>query len=168
MSPRRRVLSRARGPSRARAPSRTDPSRGRAPSARPRGEGVRRAAPNIRRMAAGLARVADEKIGKDTKVLDLRGLTFITDYIVITTASSPPHAKAIAEAVERAVREEGGTLHHREGDHQSPWLLLDCHEVIVHVFSAEARSDYDLEQLWADAPRIKWRTGARKALGKLK
>ncbi len=96
-------------------------------------------------------------------ILDVRRLTFFTDFVVITTASSPPHAKAIAESIEEALALNGGSLHHREGDHSSPWLLLDCHEIIVHVFSAQARDNYDLEHVWADAPRVKFDPGAPKS-----
>jgi ribosome-associated protein len=116
-----------------------------------------------RRLALSCADAADSKLGEQTVILDVRRLTFVTDFVVITTAGSPPHAKAIAQEIEQALVSSGGLLHHREGDHNSPWLLLDCHEVIVHIFSAQARDNYDLEHLWADAPRLKFDPGAPKS-----
>lgn len=102
------------------------------------------------------ARAADEKLADRTVVLDLRGSGFIADYLLIASASSPPHCRAVAEAVEETVRARGGVLHHREGDYSSPWLLLDCHSLIVHIFDEPARRHYDLERLWAEAKRVAW------------
>ena len=115
---------------------------------------------STRQLAIACARAADDKLAERTVVLDLTGLGFVSDYILITSASSPPHCRAVAEAVEDALREHGAPLHHREGDHSSPWMLLDCHNLIVHIFDEPTRRHYDLERLWAEAKRVNWKPRA--------
>lgn len=106
-------------------------------------------------------------------MLDVTGQTSVTDYMVVTSASSRPHLNAVAEAVEEALKQSGGKLHHREGDHNSPWILLDGYDVIVHIFDEAARRYYDLERLWMEGKRVPYasrppRSGAgmRKNKGK--
>jgi ribosome-associated protein len=103
------------------------------------------------------ARALDEEVGEDVMVLDVRGLTPVTDFIVLATASSPPHVKALAGAVEERLKKAGTRPHHVEGDHDSPWVLVDCVDVIIHVFRENARRYYDLERLWADAKKVGWK-----------
>ncbi len=117
---------------------------------------VPRRASLARALAIACARTADEKQAERSLVLNITGLTSVADYLVITTASSPPHLKAVSEAVEETVRRNGGKLHHREGDYNSKWLLLDCYDLIVHIFDGPTRRYYDLERLWADAKRVPW------------
>jgi len=127
---------------------------------------LKRKLDGARSLAVACARAADEKKAERTVVLNVTGLTSVTDYLVIATASSRPHLKAVAETIEETVRERGGRLHHREGGYDSPWLLLDCHNVIVHVFDDASRRYYDLERLWGDARRVSWMAktpGAKRA-----
>ena len=107
-------------------------------------------------LAVACARAADELQGSGTLLLDVRGLSPIADWMVLTTASTPPHARAVAQAVIGAIASAGRRLHHREGDAGSPWILLDAADVIVHIMDAVTRRSYDLERLWATAPRVRW------------
>jgi ribosome-associated protein len=91
---------------------------------------------------------------QDVTVLDLRGLTIIADFFVISTASSSLNLKAQAEAAMDAVHERGTATRRLEGQEESGWLLADLGDVILHVFSAEQREFYQLERLWQEAPRI--------------
>jgi ribosome-associated protein len=97
------------------------------------------------------ARAAADKKGHDVTVLDLQGLSPLTDYFVIVSAGNVQLTKAIAEHVEEAVEEAGGRLRHREGRDSARWILLDFGDVIVHVFHTDEREFYSLERLWADA-----------------
>ncbi len=86
-------------------------------------------------------------------VLDMREVTVITDYFVICHGTSAVHMRAIADRVmerfeERRVRPMGS-----EGYRHADWVLLDYGDVVVHIFSEEARDFYSLERLWDDAPR---------------
>ena len=109
-----------------------------------------------RAQACLCARIADEYKGKDTLVLDLTGVTPIVDYFVITTGTSGRQMHAIAEEVTRALNSEGATRLGVEGADSSSWILQDYGDIVLHVFTPEARGIYDLEHLWADAELVNW------------
>jgi len=94
------------------------------------------------------------KKAQDIVVLDLRGLTIIADYFVIATGSSAVNIRAIADTVLDETRDAGIKGVHPEGLSEARWVLVDLHDVIVHVFDAEQRDFYQLERLWADASRV--------------
>jgi len=87
-------------------------------------------------------------------ILDLRGLTIITDFFVIVTGSSSLNIRALADAVLEAAREEGIKSIRPEGMSEGTWVLIDLGDVVVHIFDAEHRDFYQLERLWADALRV--------------
>jgi ribosome-associated protein len=109
------------------------------------------------RHAAICARVCDDYKGQNTVVLDLSPVTPIVDYFVITTGTSRRQMHAVAEEVDRVLTAEGSTRRGLEGYERSDWILQDYGDVVLHVMSDEARRTYDLERLWADAPRVDWR-----------
>lgn len=96
----------------------------------------------------------DEVKAEDIVILDLQGLTLIADYFVLGTARSDTQMRAICEQLEERAAEHGYRLLHREGEYHARWVLLDLGDVVVHLFHPEARTYYDLEQLWADAGRV--------------
>ena len=110
------------------------------------------------RHACLCAKIADDYKGKDTLVLDLTAITPIVDYFVITTGTSRRQMHAVVEEVDRVLEAEGSSRIGLEGYRSNTWILQDYGDVVLHVFSSEAREIYDLEHLWADAPRIDWRT----------
>lgn len=97
-----------------------------------------------------------EKLGNDIVKLDLSGIpNSITDYFVICHGSSRSQVDAIAESVQFEVKKAIGiSPSHKEGFENCEWILLDFFDVVVHIFQAEARDFYQLEKLWADAPRV--------------
>lgn len=99
-----------------------------------------------------IARLAWEKKGQDVTILDLRELTDVSDFFVIVTVESDPQARAIADYIERRVREEGIRIWHKEGQKNMNWILMDYIEVVVHIFRPQSREFYALEKLWGDAP----------------
>lgn len=101
-----------------------------------------------------LAKALDGKKGEEIKVLKTEGLTTLADYFVICTATSTTQIKAMSDACEEAMEQQGETVHHIEGHRDGAWLLMDFSCVIVHVFTDEARKFYDLERLWADAQEV--------------
>ena len=109
-------------------------------------------------LACLCAKVADEFRGGETLVLDLTGITPIVDYFVITTGTSQRQMHALAEEISRVVRQRGTRPMGTEGGMNSHWILQDYGDVVLHLFSAQARQNYDLENLWADAPRIDWQS----------
>ena len=106
-------------------------------------------------IAKASARFADDLQAEDILVLDLRGLSSITDYFVICTGTSTPHLKAIRRDVSQKVEEElDEKARSVEGDVESQWLVIDFVDVIVHIFHTDKREVYGLENLWKDAPRV--------------
>ena len=109
------------------------------------------------RHACLCARVCEDYKGKNTVVLDLSPVTPIVDYFVITTGTSRRQMHAIAEETDRVLQTEGSARRGLEGYERSDWILQDYGDVVLHVMSDESRQTYDLERLWADAPRVDWR-----------
>lgn len=102
-----------------------------------------------------LAKALDSKKGLDIKVLETGHLTTLADYFVLCSATSTTQIKALADACEKAMKEEANELpHHVEGHRGGTWILLDFSAVVVHVFNEEARQFYDLERLWSDATPV--------------
>lgn len=105
-------------------------------------------------IAIRLAQILDEKKGTQILVLETDGLTSLADYFVIATGASAPQLKAMADACEKTLKEEGVMPHHIEGHRGGTWILHDYADVILHIFSEEAREFYSLDRLWADAVEI--------------
>ena len=97
---------------------------------------------------------ASDKLASDIVMLDLRERASFTDFFVICSAESSRQISAIANDLERSLRDQGVRAHHREGTDDSGWVLLDFSDVIVHIFSPQQRAYYDLESAWAAAPQV--------------
>ncbi|MBM4039200.1 MAG: ribosome silencing factor [Planctomycetes bacterium] len=93
---------------------------------------------------------------EDILVLDVRKLTQITDFFVLASTASERQLKAIAERLHRELKAAGAHCLGVEGEAAGGWVLLDYVDVVVHLFSREARDFYALEMLWGDAPRVRW------------
>lgn len=99
-------------------------------------------------------KVLDAKKGNNIKVLKIDEKTTIGDYFVICSGSSSTQIRTLADEVEYQLK-QGGVPHvNLQGTDSDEWKIIDCFEVIVHVFSNEARDFYKLEKLWADAEEI--------------
>ncbi len=94
------------------------------------------------------------KKGFDVKILDLRELTAMADFFVICSADSDTQVRAIADEIDKSLRDEGIRVWHKEGYKGLNWVLLDYIDVVVHVFKKDVRTYYNLERLWGDAPSI--------------
>jgi ribosome-associated protein len=107
------------------------------------------------------AEAADGKKALDLLLLDLKGLTSITDYFVICSGTSTTQVGAIADGIGHALAREDIWPSHIEGGAEAIWLLMDYGDVVVHIFDEPARSYYSLERLWGDAPRVPLRLKER-------
>lgn len=105
------------------------------------------------RLATIVAALQDKK-ASDVVAMDLRPLTDTADWFVICTATSDQHVRALADEVSRRLRETGDRPWHVEGYEARRWVLIDCVDIVVHLFRRETREFYALERLWGDAARI--------------
>jgi ribosome-associated protein len=94
----------------------------------------------------------DDMKGRDIACLQVSDITTITDYMVVVTGTSSRHVNAMADEVQKKVKEAYGTVNGLEGKGQSDWVLIDLGDVIVHVMTEETRKLYDLESLWSMTP----------------
>ena len=103
-------------------------------------------------IAQKIAAAANDKKAKDILLLNMEGLSPVTDFYVICSAGNSTLVKAIADNIEDKLAEAGVHPTHKEGYADARWVLLDYGDVVAHVFLEEERDFYNLEQLWADAP----------------
>jgi ribosome-associated protein len=106
--------------------------------------------------ACRCAQIADGFKGENTLVLDLTAITPIFDFFVLSTGTSRRQMLAIAEDINKQQKQTGTQRQGLDGNDQSQWIVQDYGDVVVHIFSPELREVYDLERLWADAPRVNW------------
>ena len=105
-------------------------------------------------LARTLAEVAIDKLARDVRLIDLRGVVSYTDYFVVCTGQNPRQTKAISEHVVDVMQEKGFKRpRRRESDPEGTWLLLDYVDVVLHIFTPEARDFYRLESLWGQVPQ---------------
>jgi ribosome-associated protein len=109
-----------------------------------------------RQFAIEAARIANDLKCEDVVVMDLRGLSSVTDFFVIATGSSDRQLRSVAERIEEYGHKVGSRVFGRSGVEQGQWLLIDFVDVVVHLFDGERRAYYDLELLWGDAPKVNW------------
>ena len=93
-----------------------------------------------------------EKLTQDITVIDMQEVNPFTDQFVIVTARNPRHAASLAEDVIQEAEKNGYQVRTREGGDGSTWILVDLNEIIVHIFTEDARLMYKLENLWGDLP----------------
>jgi ribosome-associated protein len=115
-----------------------------------RGEAV----PGFEKSLVLINRILDERKGEDIVILDVRGLSSVTDAIVLCSGFSDKHVQALAEHVLTAMKRAGRLPLNREGLQGGAWALLDFDDIVVHIFYDPIRRHYDLEGVWHDAPRI--------------
>src|SRR3989339_253529 len=103
------------------------------------------------------ARIADAKKAEDILILDVRRLTFITDFFVICNGSNKRQLQSIASEIELKLHSHGIHGVGIEGYSDGRWILMDYGDVVIHLFDREMRHFYDLELLWGDAPKLLWK-----------
>jgi len=104
----------------------------------------------VRSLAIHAAEILNKFKGNDIVVLDVANATVITEYMVICTARTAQHVKALCDDVEDKLAEEGILPRKKEGQAEGRWAILDYGGVLVHVFHPEERQYYRLERLWDD------------------
>jgi ribosome-associated protein len=103
-------------------------------------------------------RALDEKKAGDIRVIDVSGLSSITNYLVVATATSEPHVRALRIELEKALDTAKVQIVGIETARESGWTVMDAFDVMVHIFTAETRARYKLEHLWRDGQDISPKT----------
>jgi ribosome-associated protein len=117
-----------------------------------------------RKLARLCREFADNKKAENIVILDVRKLSSVTDYFVITSGTSEPHLRAIVDEITDQLRDDHGLRPLAvDGTVHGMWVVLDYFDVIVHVMRQDARERYDLEGLWGDAARVKQKKNADKS-----
>lgn len=115
-------------------------------------------------LAVAAARAADDKKARDLAILEVADILAVVDLFLLATTGSDRQLKAVADEIERVLREEHERKPaRREGTPASGWVLLDYGDIVCHLFSTEQRDFYSLERLWADVPRRDVATGEQVA-----
>lgn len=119
-------------------------------------------------LALRIAELADLKAASEIVVLDMRKIVSYTDFLTICTARNERQARAIADEVKLKLKQErrllpGGS----EAGGAAGWIVLDYLDCVLHVFTAEARQRYQLEDLWREAPRLELPGGPNGVRGHL-
>ena len=105
-------------------------------------------------LAQRAAQIAIDNKAQDVVLLDLRGVTDMTDFFIIASGTSDTATRSIGQHVLEEMKKEGSPAHHIEGLEKGRWVLLDFVDFVVHVFHPTLRNFYQLERLWADAEQI--------------
>ncbi|HEX2741216.1 MAG TPA: ribosome silencing factor [Rubrobacter sp.] len=107
-------------------------------------------------MAATAARAASEMFARDVILVDLKGLVSYADYFVIASAQTERQTRRVAQEVIERMIEKGYRPRTKRLDEGTAWISLDFLDVVVHIFTDEARDYYRLESLWRSAPQEHW------------
>ena len=103
--------------------------------------------------ARTIAALAQEKLGRDVVILDMQPVCAYTDYFVVVTGGNPRQTKAIWDEVHVRMKKDHGLLpRSADGEQEATWIVADFVDVVLHVFTPEAREFYRLEELWDDVP----------------
>ena len=118
---------------------------------------------SARDLAIAAARIARDDNCEEIVVLDLRGISPVTDYFVIATGTSDRQMRAVAADVADHGKALGQKVWHVAGQDAADWVCMDFVDVVVHLFDQKHRRYYDLEVMWGEAPPVDWQGEAGRA-----
>jgi ribosome-associated protein len=118
---------------------------------------------SAREAAILAARLLDAGKGGDVVVLDVGEVSPIAEYFVLASGSNARHVRALVENLVRSLKDEGIRPDSVDGAEQGSWAVADYGPVVVHVFLPDTRALYDLELLWGDGSKVRWRAPAKRA-----
>lgn len=118
------------------------------------GEKAKPAKPSAVELAEACAEIAYDRKAQDIIRMDMSEYSAVADQFILCTGTSDPHLRAITERICRDIREKFALRGRVDGSPESHWMIVDFGDVMVHVFTKEARELYQLETLWKDAPKI--------------
>ncbi|CCI86113.1 ribosome silencing factor [Lactobacillus gigeriorum] len=101
-----------------------------------------------------VAKAISDRHGEDTEAYDMRGISVLADYYVVTSAGSNRQLHAIANSIIDEAHQLNYYNYRIEGTRDSNWLLIDLGDVVVNIFTKDAREFYNLEKLWLDGKKV--------------
>jgi ribosome-associated protein len=111
-------------------------------------------------LARRIAHLAEDRLARDVVILDMRPVVSYTDYFVVCSGQNPRQTKAIHEAVYETLKREDRIIpRHVSGQREATWILADYLDVVLHVFTPDARAYYRLERLWGEVPSVELAAG---------
>lgn len=117
----------------------------------------------LKKFVVDAARLMDDLHCQNTLVLDIRGLSSLADYLIITTGTSQTQMQSVAQSVNDLGHERGFRAMNRDYRSANAWAIVDFGDVVVHLFDLNSRNYYDLEMMWGDAPKVRWQRAGKKA-----
>ena len=114
-----------------------------------------------RELAVQAARLAHENNAAEIVVLNLTGISPVARYFVICTGTSDRQMRTVADEIAEYGQSVGQRVWHVAGQRSCEWIVMDFVDVVVHIFDQAHRRYYDLELIWGEAPRVRWRRAAR-------
>lgn len=105
-------------------------------------------------LAKKVAKTLDYHKGENVRLLNVEKKTPLARFYIIVSAPSLRRVRGYAEEAEEAVVKYGGSINHIEGKPGSAWFVVDAHDIVIHVFSSEAREHYDFDNLYKDCPEV--------------
>lgn len=130
----------------------TDPTTYPAPRPAP----APRDTPDAEVLPIEIARLLGDLKCTDIVILDVRKLSEVQDFLVLATGTSERQIRAVAHQVKHLVEQRAQSVYRTSSDDQATWVVIDCVDLVVHLFEPNARGYYDLEAMWADAPQLPW------------
>jgi len=115
---------------------------------------------SARKLAVAAAKIALDSNAEDIVVLDLRKISPVTDYFVICTGSSDRQMRTVCDEIAEYGRKVDQPVWQVAGGESAEWIVMDFVDVVVHIFDQRHRRYYDLELIWGESPRVKWRRSA--------
>ena len=113
----------------------------------------------LRQFVVEAAQLLHDRHCEDIRILDVRNLSQVCDYVLVASGTSDRQMKSVAEELEDLGEERGSPCFRSNKDSGVTWIVIDFIDLVAHLFEPNQRSYYDLEELWSDAPVIPWRGG---------
>lgn len=123
---------------------------------------------NTKQLVCLAARIADEKKAENIKVIDLKGLSSLCDYVLIMTATSKPHLEAVEEEISKKLKELGHYKTNRDGADSLQWRVSDYGSFLAHIMTQEARDFYALDKIFSFGEEINFTKPVKKSTVKQK
>ncbi len=107
---------------------------------------------NPLQLAEAARKILDDKKGQEITLVDVRGSSTVTDYMLVVSGLSTPHLKALFNELQSELKKLGASCYRRSGDAEGGWMVLDYVDLVIHIFLPETRAFYGLEELWTARP----------------